>query len=461
MTVAGLLLLLCTAHAQEIREFMDLQTHTCMHVPYRFFGEGLTWFAEGEPPELSYKHQLTNVNYANYLAGNKGARIIVNGAICPEVIVSRKKARRIILEQLRQVNAFAQKHSDRFVVAKTPQQVRDYVHRTDKTIIIHSIEGGKQLLDSPEDAAFWAQQGVAFITLVHLIDDQFGGAAIRPGLATHLINYKGTIKRAFGKKRSKGLTDKGRQAILWLANAGIMTDLTHMSPQTRKEALAFMEAQRIPPLVTHDLFRPIQNHPRGIAEADILRIYQLDGLLSLPISGESLIAYRPRADYAARLDTLKAHCPGSIDAYKFTYQALQQLLEANLPALTGNSTAKWEDLPEQAKVRLAIGFQSDFNGWVNHSRPRYGEEGCYPINPEQEYEPVDLQGLAHPGLLESHWRLLKKEGVDLAPILRASERFLQLWAHFLENKGRFEMAGSSLTAPPSPIDSASARPTGN
>ena len=39
----------------------------------------------------------------------------------------------------------------------------------------------------------------------------------------------------------------------WLANAGIMTDLTHMSDQTRKDALSFMEAENIPPIVTHDL----------------------------------------------------------------------------------------------------------------------------------------------------------------------------------------------------------------
>lgn len=435
---ANLLLLANIIAAQEIREFMDLQTHTCMHVPYKFFGKGLTWFDEENPPGLTYKHLLTNVNYANFLAGNKGARIIVNGAIAPEVIASRKKAKRIILEQLRQVNEFAEMHADLFVVATTPQQVRDYVHNTDKTIIIHSIEGGKKLIDGTEDAQFWAEQGIAFITLIHLIDDEFGGAAIQPDMLTKIINYKGSVKQSFHKSKTKGLTEKGKQAILWLANAGIMTDLTHMSPQTRKDALSLMEQHHLAPLVTHDMFKPIQNQQRAISEEDILRIYRLNGLMSLPISGASLKAHQPRKDYAAQLDSMKNHCPGSVDSYKFTYVSLNKFLHENITGLI-NHQAKWENLTEQQKVNLSIGFQSDFNGWVNHSRPRYGDEGCAEINPDKEHEPIEIYGLAHPGLLESQWRLLEKEGVDLIPVKRASEKFLQMWEVFLERQGQFTM----------------------
>jgi len=48
-----------------------------------------------------------------------------------------------------------------------------------------------------------------------------------------------------------------------------------------------------------------------------------------------------------------------------------------------------------------------------------------------EYEPADTIGLAHPGLLESFWRTLEKDGVDLTPLRRASERFLQMWGYTL------------------------------
>ncbi|MCH2042822.1 MAG: hypothetical protein MK212_01675 [Saprospiraceae bacterium] len=123
---------------REVRTYWDLQIHPTMHKVYSFFGEGLQYFDPKSPPKLRYKHQLKNVNYANYLRKNKGARIIVNGSLTNEDIKSKKKARRMILEQMSFVNRFAAQDSN-FVVAKTPKEVRYYVHNTDKTIIVHSI----------------------------------------------------------------------------------------------------------------------------------------------------------------------------------------------------------------------------------------------------------------------------------------------------------------------------------
>jgi microsomal dipeptidase-like Zn-dependent dipeptidase len=406
--------------AQEIHEFMDLQTHPCMHVPYSFFGTGLEDFEEGNEPDLTWKHQLTNVNYANYLRKNKGARILCVGALTQENIASKKRGRKVILKQIKFINDFVDANSDDFAVARTPQEIRDLIHNTDKTIIIHSIEGGKRLINSQEDANFWAEQGVAFITLVHLVDSKLGAAANQPMFALYVLNFKSL----FRKKKNRRLTEKGKQAIVWLANAGIMTDLTHMSDSTRKDALAWMEEKGIPPLVTHDVFKPIQNQPRGMEEEDVLKVYANDGMISLPISGESCRPYKPRADYQAKLDSLERYCNGSIDSYKFTYQQVKEFLEKELPA-------------EQVE-NLPIGFQSDFNGWLNHHHGRYGKDGCYEAHPDSTYEAIEIQGLAHPGLLESHWRLLEKEGVDLEPIKRSSEKFLQMWQFFLDNKGKFD-----------------------
>lgn len=421
--------------SQLVNEYMDLQIHTTMHVPYFFFSKGLQFFDEQKPPKLSFKHQFNNVNYANYLKNNKGARIIVNGAITFEYVSSPKKARQSILKQINYVNKFAEENSIDFVVAKTPQEVRDYLKTTNKTIIIHSIEGGNALINSQEDAFFWASKGVAFITLIHLVDSEFGGAAIFPSLPTQLINMDALCV----KDEEKGLTDKGKKAILWLANAGIMTDITHMSDQTRKDALVLMETYHIPPLSTHDGFKPIQHHPRSLDEEDVIKIYKNNGLVSLPISGFSLEPYNPSNQYKNKLDSLPCYCNGSTDTYKFTYIALKEFIEKKATLFYNDSAKQFNHLTEAEKVNLAIGFQSDFNGWLNHSRPRFGDNGCYTINADSTYEKIDIEGLAHPGLLESQWNLLEKEGVDLTPIKRASEKFLQLWQHFLDNKNKFNM----------------------
>lgn len=418
---------------KEIRTYMDLQMHPTMHVPYNFFGDGLEFFEEDSPPHLTYIHQFKNVNYANYWQKNKGARIIVAGSLTSEWVKSRKRARKVILKQLNYVNDFAKANSDDFVVAKTPEEVRAYYHNTDKTIIIHSIEGAKRLINSLEDAQFWAEQGVAFITLMHLVDSEYGSAAVRPGFFTTLLNLKGAVKA----KKKRRLKEQGKQAIKWLAQAGIMTDLTHMEHQTRKDALAFMKEENIPPISTHDCFKAIKNTTRSISGEEILAIYKLNGFMALPISGMEMQLVKAKDYYQNKEDSLiKAgcHCAGSIDSYKFMYQELQQYIESNVGVIVGDSSILFANLSEAEKVKYAIGFQSDFNGWLNHSRPRVGKKGCYTIDTSKTYEPIELEGLTHPGLLASQWRLLEKEGVDLIPIQRSSERFIQLWTYFRKHK---------------------------
>lgn len=419
--------------SQEIRTYMDMQMHPTMHVPYSFFGDGFEFFEEDSPPHLTHLHQFKNVNYANYWQKNEGARIIVAGSLTSEWVKSRKRARKVILKQLNYVNEFAKAHSEDFVVAKTPEEVRSYYHNTNKTIIIHSIEGAKRLINSFEDAQFWAEQGVAFITLMHLVDSEYGSAAVRPGFFTTLLNLKGAVKA----KKKRRLKEKGKQAIKWLAQAGIMTDLTHMEQQTRKDALAFMKQENIPPISTHDCFKAIKNTTRSISGPEILDIYKLNGFMALPISGVEMQLVKASDYYQQKEDSLiqaGCHCPGSTDSYKFMYQELQAYIESNVGLIVGDSSVLFSDLTEAEKVKYAIGFQSDFNGWLNHSRPRVGKKGCYPIDSTKTYEAIELEGLAKPSLLASQWRLLEKEGVDLIPIQRSSERFVQLWAYFRKHK---------------------------
>ena len=433
--IAALIFLLILSQflpAQAIREYMDLQIHPTMHVPYRFFGKGLRTFDPEHPPKLKHKHLFKDVNYTNYLADNRGARILVNGALTTEFIHSKRRARKMIMKQIDYINRFVAANSDDFAVAKSPQEVRDLVQNTDKTIFIHSIEGGKRLVNSAEDAQFWADQGVAFITLIHLVDDLNGGAAILPDLNTKLINLRGVLRR----EKNRRLTEHGKNAIQWLANAGVMTDITHMSDLTRKDAIEFMTAHQIPVISTHDGFKPIQNHPRGMEAEDILSIYEGNGFISLPISGLSLGNHHTEKEFIAAQDSLPCFCDGSIDSYKFTYEVVQDLIEGNVARISNNPDLYFEALSEEEKERYAIGFQTDFNGWCNHHRPRFGKSGCSDSIPGQTYEAIETEGLRHPGLMSSHWALLEKEGVDITPIKRASERFLQVWEYFLETKGQ-------------------------
>lgn len=425
---------------QAIHTYIDMQMHPTMHMPYFFFGEGFTFFEENKPPHLTYRHQFKNVNYANYWKKNAGARIIVVGALTTEWVKRPKKARATILKQLQYVNDFAAAHAKDFVVAKTPAAIRDYYHNTDKTILVFSIEGGKRLINKLEDAQFWAEQGVAFVTLMHLVDSEYGSAGIRPGIFTTLINLKGALK----PPQKRGLKEKGKQAIKWLAQAGIMTDLTHMETQTRKDALAFMKTEGIPPLSTHDCFKDIRNNPRSISGEDILDIYKLQGLMALPISGVELTLMNPTTYYKNKEDSLVqagALCRGSLDSYQFMYEEVKQYIESNVGVIIGDTSITFANLSEAEKVKYALGFQSDFNGWLNHSQPKFYKKDCDSVA-LSKVSPIESQGLAHPGLLASQWEVLEKRGVDLNPVKRSAERFVQLWEYFQVNKAHWQTQGA-------------------
>jgi hypothetical protein len=207
-----------------------------------------------------------------------------------------------------------------------------------------------------------------------------------------------------------------------------------MSDATRADALDLMIEKGIPPISTHDMFKPVQNMERSISEEDVIRIYQAKGFMSLPLSGISMKPFKPEPKYQALLDRQQQYCNGSVDTYRFTYEALKSFLAENAGRILKDNTKNINNLTADEMIDLSIGFQSDFNGWLNHSRPRYGKKGCFETSKDVAYEPIEIQGLAHPGLLESQWRWMEKKDVDLEPIRRASEKFLRVWEYFQERK---------------------------
>jgi microsomal dipeptidase-like Zn-dependent dipeptidase len=417
---------------KTIHEFLDLQVHASMHIPWPFFAKALTWLKKPEDEKkLKYNHTFNNVMFTDFYQKNKGSRIIVNGALVGEIAFSKKQATRLMLKQIEYIDQIAQENPEVFVVARTPEEVRHYIHNTDKTVIVHSIEGARKLIDGPEDARFWASKGVSFITLIHLLDDEYGHSAITPDGITALINLGGSLKKLYHKifktTYRRGLTPLGKDAIKWIADAGMLIDLTHMAPESVDDALAVMEKEGIPPLYTHSMFAPLQNHDRGLTEQQLVRSYKIGGLFSLPNSGENLFFYRPTAE-GKKILADKKICDESLDNYLITFNAVDDLLKRNAHHILGlNGAVPFESLSRQEKTLLSIGQQSDFNGWVVHGKPRYGKKGCYAIDDNQVLPEIETRGLAHPGLLNQYWELLEKEGMHVESLKRSSERFLQMW----------------------------------
>ena len=394
----------------EVREQIDWQAHPAMHLPWPMFRRGLT----GRTPSLTWRHTFRQTVHEPYLS-ESGVRLFLAAAMAAERARSPRQARRLILRQLAYVEDFVAAHPDRYALATTPEQARELLATTDKIVVIHSIEGGRKILTEPGDAAFWAEQGVALVTLIHLYDDELGGAALLPGAMGVAINRKANRKRRRGVDRS--LTERGREALVELDEAGILVDLTHASQQAIDESLELMAEHGIPPVVTHGQLDLIRTSERSFSAAQIERIYRLGGTFNLALSGDALRAHHPVLDVPDEV------CDGTLESFAFHVQQTQDLLDRIGPALFDVEDA--DALSDEQRTLLATGWSSDWNGWVNHSRPTHGPGGCYPAS-EATHE-LDTAGLAHPGMLPVHWERVAAQGVDLDPMLRSAERFLQLW----------------------------------
>ncbi len=398
--------------AGRLKGHVDWQGHPAMHLCWPFFKPGLT---EVTDPDLTWKHQFRQSCHAPDLRAS-GIRVFGAAAMAAERAENPAQARKLILDQLAYVERFVSENSADFALARTPEEARWLLANTARIVVVHQIEGGRMILSGPEDARFWADQGVMLITLIHLLDDELGGSALEETFVSGAINLKGWARRRSGARR--GLTTRGKEAIVELAREGILVDLTHMSPDSVDDALAVCQANGIPPVVTHGMFSPIKSGERSFTPEQVLAIHRLGGAFSIPVNGGALDPAHPTVPIPATL------VPGTMSSFRFHYEFLQGwLFDHAALALEDPSIQSPADLTEEQKTRLAVGWASDWNGWTDHTRP--DPPGTVPAGTPPLA--IDRIGLAHPGLLPQYWQRLAESGMDLEPLERSVEQFLRVW----------------------------------
>ena len=368
---------------------MDLQGHPAMHLTWKFFGRGLI----DKTPRRSHRHQFRQSVYTPWLDDSE-LRLFGMAAMAAEKARNPEHARQLILSQFEYVEAFIADNSDRYVLARTPAEARTLLTTTDKMVIFHSIEGGHHLLSGPEDAAFWRDQGVALVTLMHLRDDELGGSAILESSMGPLINRAGAKNRRKG--RDRGLTERGAAAVRELSDVGILIDLSHMTGETIDDTLEITGELGVPPIVTHGALNSVRTVERSFSDEQVLEVYRQGGMFALSLSPEGL-------DAVPELDDDVCH--GTIESWGRHYQAVVDLVGDD----------------------AAIGWSSDWNGWVSHAAPVYGKRRCRPLSDLDDPLAIDTVGMVHPGLIPQHFERAERMGLDRRPIDRSSEQFLQMW----------------------------------
>ena len=157
------------------------------------------------------------------------------------------------LEQIDLVKRMAARYPADFAMAYTAADVRR-IHNSGKVACLIGIEGGHQINNSLAVLREMYDLGARYMTLTHILTTRWADSATDAPV-------------------HHGLTPFGADVVREMNRLGMLVDLSHVSPETMKAALAVTAA---PVIFSHSSARALVDHPRDVAD-DILRLVAQNG----------------------------------------------------------------------------------------------------------------------------------------------------------------------------------------
>ena len=157
------------------------------------------------------------------------------------------------LEQMDLVKRMAERYPADLEMAYTAADVRR-IHRAHKIAAMIGIEGGHQINNSLAVLRQMYDAGARYMTLTHTSNTAWADSAT-------------------DKPVLHGLAPFGIEVVREMNRLGMLVDLSHVSPDTMRAALA---ASQAPVIFSHSSARALVDHPRNVPD-DILRLLAANG----------------------------------------------------------------------------------------------------------------------------------------------------------------------------------------
>jgi membrane dipeptidase len=128
------------------------------------------------------------------------------------------------------------------------------VHKTARVACLIGIEGGHQIANNLAAIRQFRALGAGYMTLTHFKNNDWADSATDDPV-------------------HHGLTDFGRTVIAEMNRVGMLVDLSHVSPETMRAAIA---ATKAPVIFSHSGARGVNDHPRNVPD-DVLKLLPANG----------------------------------------------------------------------------------------------------------------------------------------------------------------------------------------
>lgn len=200
------------------------------------------------------------------------------------------------MEQIDFVYRMANRYSDEFEMAYTADDV-ERIFDDGKIASLIGMEGGHSIANSLAVLRSFHRLGARYMTITH-------------GRTLDWADAAGD------DPQHGGLTEFGEEVIREMNRLGMMVDLSHVTPETMKDAIDVSEA---PVMFSHSNARAISGHPRNVPD-DVLRMLpEEDGLVMVTFvesftSEELRQWYAERNAYREKMESLYPGQPDSINA---------------------------------------------------------------------------------------------------------------------------------------------------
>jgi membrane dipeptidase len=163
------------------------------------------------------------------------------------------EAVQMTLEQIDLVKRMSAQYPADFAMAYTAADIRR-IHKSRKIASLIGIEGGHQINNSLAVLRQMYDAGARYMTLTHTTNTPWADSATDTP-AHH------------------GLTPFGVEVVKEMNRLGMLVDLSHVSPDTMRAALA---ASQAPIIFSHSSARALDDHPRNVPD-DVLRAVAANG----------------------------------------------------------------------------------------------------------------------------------------------------------------------------------------
>jgi membrane dipeptidase len=285
-------------------------------------------------------------------AGNVGAQFWA--AYVPAETSKENRAFTMTLEQIAIIQAMVKRYPDVFEFAKTADDVVR-IQKAGKIASLIGVEGGHSMEGSLDKLRRLRELGVGYMTLTH--SDTLSWA-----------------DSATDEPKHGGLTEFGEEVVREMNRLGMLVDLSHVSPDTMRDALRVTKA---PIIFSHSSARAVADHPRNVPD-DILKLTAQNGGVVMVNFYSGFIhpeSARRRAKMFEVSRELHQKYPKEAD-----YQAARKRWLAENPIESGDIYDVADHIEHIIKVAGIdhVGLGSDFDG-IDRAPRQLEDVSKYPV----------------------------------------------------------------------------------